>query len=165
VSHATRSCKVYASAALIDDLGGKAMSFDVLGDLNWLAVIVAAVAYFVLGAIWYAPPVLGNAWMRAGGVEVPEDQRPGVGVYLVPLVGALLSAIALGMLAEASGTDTAGEGLVLGIVAALGFALAIVLSIANFEVGKPRPMTWGAIQVGYYGLGIIIAALIIGAWQ
>jgi hypothetical protein len=141
------------------------MSFDVLGDLNWLAVIAAAIAYFVLGAIWYAPPVLGNAWMRAGGVDVPEDERPGVGIYLVPLVGALLSSIALGMLAEASGTDTAGEGLVLGIVAALGFALAVVLSIANFETSKPRPMTWGAIQVGYYGLGIIIAALIIGAWQ
>jgi len=26
-------------------------------------------------------------------------------------------------------------------------------------------MTWGAIQAGYYGLGIIIAAVIIGAWQ
>ena len=83
----------------------------------------------------------------------------------MPLVGTLLSSIALGMLAEASGTDTAGEGLVLGVVAALRFALAVVLSIANFETGKPRPMTWGAIQAGYYGLGIIIAAVIIGAWQ
>lgn len=31
------------------------MSFDVLGDLNWIAVIIAAVAYFAIGAIWYAP--------------------------------------------------------------------------------------------------------------
>ncbi len=79
MSHVTRSCKVYACAALIDDLGGRSISLDVLGDLNWLAVIVAAIAYFVLGAIWYAPPVLGNAWMRAGGVEMPEGERPGSG--------------------------------------------------------------------------------------
>ena len=37
------------------------MSFDALGDLNWLAVIVAAIAYFALGAIWFAPPVFGKA--------------------------------------------------------------------------------------------------------
>lgn len=36
------------------------MSFDVLGDLNWLAVVVAAIAYFALGALWYAPPVFGT---------------------------------------------------------------------------------------------------------
>jgi hypothetical protein len=142
------------------------MSFDVLGELNWLAVIVAAVAYFVLGAIWYAPPVLGKPWMAAGGMEMPaDDQRPGPGIYLVPLIGSVLSAIALGMLAEASDTDTAGEGLVLGLVTAVGFALAIALITATFETNKPKPMVWGAINAGYHALGIIVAALIIGAWQ
>jgi hypothetical protein len=142
------------------------MSFDVLGELNWLAVIVAAVAYFVLGAIWYAPPVLGKPWMAAGGMDMPaDDRRPGPGIYLVPLIGSVLSAIALGMLAEASDTDTAGEGLVLGLVTAVGFALAIALITATFETNKPKPMVWGAINAGYHALGIIAAALIIGAWQ
>ena len=54
------------------------MSFDLLGDVKWLSVILAALAYFVIGAIWYAPPVLGKAWMAAGGIEMPADgQRPG----------------------------------------------------------------------------------------
>jgi hypothetical protein len=48
------------------------MSFDVLGDLNWLVVLVAAVAYFVLGALWYAPPVFGKVWAAAGGFDLPE---------------------------------------------------------------------------------------------
>jgi hypothetical protein len=30
------------------------MSLD-LASLNWLAVIVGAVIYFVLGAVWFAP--------------------------------------------------------------------------------------------------------------
>jgi len=142
------------------------MSFDVLGDLNWIAVIVAAVAYFVIGAIWYAPPVMGNRWMAAGGIEMPADgQRPGPGIYLVPLIGSVLSAIALGMLAEATGTDTAGEGVVLGLVVAIGFALAISLVTATFESGKPKPMVWGALNAGYHMVGIIVAAVIIGAWQ
>jgi hypothetical protein len=52
------------------------MSFDVLGDLNWLAVIVATVAYFALGAIWYAPAVFGNLWMRRGVSRSPSRPRP-----------------------------------------------------------------------------------------
>ena len=65
------------------------MSFDVLGDLNWLAVIVAAIAYFAIGALWYSPPVFGTAWMSAGGVSAEEiEGGPGAAVYAVPLVGA-----------------------------------------------------------------------------
>ncbi|HET6686834.1 MAG TPA: DUF1761 domain-containing protein [Jiangellaceae bacterium] len=142
------------------------MSFDVLGELNWLAVIVAALAYFVLGALWYAPPVMGKTWMAAGGMEMPaDDQRPGAGIYMVPLAGSILSAVALGMLAEATATDTIGEGFVLGIVVAVGFALAIALVTATFESNKPKPMVWGAINAGYHALGIIVAGLIIAAWQ
>ena len=142
------------------------MSFDVLGELNWLAVIVAALAYFILGALWYAPPVMGRTWMAAGGMEMPaDDRRPGPGIYVVPLAGSVLTAVTLGMLAEATGTDTFAEGLVLGIVCAVGFALAIALVTATFESNKPKPMVWGAINAGYHALGIIVAALVIGAWQ
>ena len=42
------------------------MTFDVLSDLNWLAVS-AALAYFALGALWYAPPIFGKVWADAGG--------------------------------------------------------------------------------------------------
>lgn len=38
------------------------MSFDVLGDVNWLAVIVAAAAYFALGGLWYGQPVFGRGY-------------------------------------------------------------------------------------------------------
>ncbi len=142
------------------------MSFDVLGDLNWLAVIVAAIAYFAIGAVWYSPPVLGKTWMAAGGITVEQTEGgPGAAVYAVPLVGSLLSAIALGMLAEATGTDRLGEGLVLGAVTAVGFALAISFVTATFESTKPKPMVWGAVNAGYHIVGNLVAAAIIGAWQ
>jgi hypothetical protein len=45
------------------------MSFDAFGDVNYLAVIVAAIAYFALGAIWYIPPVMGRAWQASNPIR------------------------------------------------------------------------------------------------
>jgi Protein of unknown function (DUF1761) len=73
------------------------VTLDALGDLNWLAVFVAALAYFAIGALWYAPPVFGKVWMAAGGMAMPEaGTRPSPAIYLTPLVGSVLSAIARG---------------------------------------------------------------------
>ena len=40
-------------------------------DINWLAVIVAAVATFVLGGVWYGP-LFGKIWRAADGRPDPE---------------------------------------------------------------------------------------------
>ena len=142
------------------------MTFDVLSDLNWLAVLVAALAYFAIGALWYAPPVFGKVWADAGGFVLPEaGNRPSATIYLTPLIGSVLSAIALGMVAAASGTDTFQEGIVLGIVVAVGFAISISFVTAQFETQKPKPMVWGAVNGGYHVVGNLIAAIIVASWQ
>lgn len=142
------------------------MTFDAWTDVNWLAVIVAALAYFVIGAVWYAPPVFGAMWMAAGGMTREQSEEgPGAAIFAVPLVGSVLSTLALGMLAVASGTDTLSEGIVLGFVVAIGFALAISLVTAAFESTKPKPMLWGAVNAGYHIVGTVVAGAIIGAWR
>ena len=138
------------------------MTFDLLGDLNWLAVIAGGLAYFVIGALWYAPPIFGRIWMTAGGMEMPADGRgPGPGIYVVPLVGSVLSAIALGMIAEVTGTDTVSEGIVLGVVTGIGFAVSIALVTATFESSKPKPFVWGGVNAGYHFVGNVVAAVAI----
>jgi Protein of unknown function (DUF1761) len=82
---------------------------------------------------------------------------------VVPLLGSVVSAIALAMLAEATRTDTPAEGLTLGVVAALGFALSIAMVTATFEAAKPKPFVWGAVNAGYHMVGLVVAGLIIGA--
>ena len=79
----------------------------------------------------------------------------------MPLVGSVLSAIALGMIALATATDTFGEGVVLGLVVGVGFAISIALVTATFESNKPKPFVWGAINGGYHLVGNLVAAIII----
>jgi hypothetical protein len=104
--------------------------------------------------------------MAAGGMSIPEaGTRPSPAIYLTPLIGSLLSAVALAMLASASATDTFEEGIVLGAVVAIGFAVSIAFVTAQFESQKPKPMVWGAVNAGYHAVGTLIAAIIVASWH
>ena len=38
-------------------------------EINWIAVIVAALASFLLGGLWYSPVLFGKAWQRETGLS------------------------------------------------------------------------------------------------
>jgi hypothetical protein len=38
-------------------------------DINWLAVILAAIAAFLVGAVWYSPLLFAKAWQREVGLS------------------------------------------------------------------------------------------------
>lgn len=44
-------------------------------EMNFLAIIAAAISALIVGFIWYNPKVFGNAWMQAAGLT--EDQIKG----------------------------------------------------------------------------------------
>lgn len=142
------------------------MTLD-LGSLNWLAVIVATVVYFILGAVWFAPQTpIGRAWMSASGYVSPTTGRSASNLfYLLPAVTCFVAVLATALLARATGTDTATEGVVLGLVVGIGYAVTMQLATAAFEFSKPRQWTWGVIDAGYHALGLLIAAVILAIWR
>jgi Na+/H+ antiporter NhaA len=139
------------------------MSFDTLSDLNWLAVIVAAVAWWILGAIWYAPPLFGRAWQRSMGLESIEG-GPGVSTYVIPLIAYFIATVALGMIAASTGSSTFGDGIVLGLVVGVGFGLTLYWVEATFGQ-RPQPTTWFLITGLYQLIGILIASVIVTVWD
>lgn len=142
------------------------MSFDALGDLNWLAVIVAAIAYFALGAIWFAPPVFGKAWIASNGGQTPQEgQRPSAKFYVVPLLTCFVSTVATAMIALSSSTDTVAEGIMLGLVVGIGFAAALAVLGAVFDTTKPQATTAAMISAGYHLVGLLIASVILAVWD
>lgn len=142
------------------------MSFDVLSDLNWLAVIVAGIIYYALGALWYAPVVFGRIWQRSIGWD-PNQPAPGMTptAIAIPLVGYLVAAAATGMLAAATGSVDVSGGIVLGIVIGVGYALTLMAVTAAFDPQKPQPWTWFAVAGGYHFVGLLITAVVVSAWH
>lgn len=144
---------------------GPEVTFELLGELNWLAVIVGAVIYFAIGALWYSPMLLGRPWQRSIGWD-PDKTPPqmSVATYLVPMVAYLVMAIATGMIAKAIGSQGLGDGLMLGVVIGVGYAAAHTLVDATFDPNKPEPWTWFAINASYHALGLIIVAVLVSVW-
>jgi len=142
------------------------VTFDVLGQLNWLAVIVAGIIYYALGAVWYAAPVLGRTWQRSIGWD-PDKPAPGMSplAIAIPLVGYIVAAAATGMLAAATGSADVGGGLMLGLVIGVGYALTLMGVTAAFDPQKPQPWTWFAVAGGYHFVGLLIVAVVVSAWH
>jgi uncharacterized membrane protein YeaQ/YmgE (transglycosylase-associated protein family) len=142
------------------------VSFDVLSEINWVAVVVAGLVYFAIGAVWYSPLLFSGAWQRSIGWD---SQRPppemSVMTYVVPLIAYLVMAAAVGIIAEATASDTLAEGLILGLVVGIGLSLMHTLVDASFDPNKPEPWTWFAINGTYHTLGLVIVALIVAFWQ
>ena len=141
------------------------MNLEALGGLNWLAVVVAALAYFALGALWYMPFAFGRPWQKAIGWD--ETRQPGMSAvtYAAPAAFALVSAIATALLANATGSQDIGGGVALGLVVGIGYGLAISAYEAVFDPNKPGPWVWWAITGAYHLVGLIIVAVIVSAWR
>lgn len=135
------------------------MTID-LSQVSWLGVLVGTVIYFALGALWYSPVLFAKPWQAAIGWDdsrQPPQTNPMT--YVVPVLLYLVAGIATAILAAATGTDTLTEGIVLGLLTGVGFALPMVGVEATFDPNKPKPLAWFLITVGYHLVGFLVLAL------
>jgi hypothetical protein len=142
------------------------MSLDAIGQLNWLAVILGAVIYFALGAVWFTPVLFGRQWQRSIGwaaSQRPPQMKPSA--YLLPAAAYVVAAIATGILAAATGSDTLMEGVILGVVVGVGYAVTLTAVEAVFDPNKPQPWVWFGISASYHFIGLLVVAVLVSVWR
>src|SRR5688500_7149419 len=62
-------------------------------EVNWLAILVAGVACFLLGGLWYSPVLFGKAWQRETGLTDERLKKSNmVMIFGVSFVLSLLAA-------------------------------------------------------------------------
>lgn len=136
------------------------MNID-LGDLNWLAVVVTAVAAYVLGAVYYM--VLAKPWMAAAKLtrEMIEESNNKTAYGLAALASAI-GAVVLAILIQATGAEDAAEGLLVGLV--VGLVVTAVGMIPNYAF-QDRGVKLFVIDAGYPLLQMLLGGAMLGAWQ
>jgi hypothetical protein len=126
--------------------------------INWLAVLAATVAVFILGGLWYSPAMFG----RIGGVisdrqgVVRNMQANFIVAYIFQWLTASLLAAVLGP------NSTAMYGLTVGILIGC-FFVTTALGITNIFYNRPIRNLF--VNGGYHIVSFAIMGTIIGSWH
>jgi len=131
--------------------------------LNYWAILVAGCIYFFIGAIWYAKPVFGKAWMNGIG-KTEEQMKTAFSPWKLvwAFVGSLVAAYGLSRILSWMPAPNSGSGLITGLLAGVCFVCA---TMTINDVMESRPTKLTAINCFYHIIGFAIAGIIIGAWR
>jgi hypothetical protein len=135
-----------------------------LEGINWLAVIVSAVAYFILGALWYSPLLFAKPFIRYrfGEAGMPKNSESGQPLeYLFTFLIELVAAVVLAIFVKMAGAVTLLDGVAVGLVAAVGFAASTSFVYTIFS--GPHKMLW-VINTGYVLVAFAIMGAILALW-
>jgi len=62
-------------------------------EVNWIAIVVAAVASFLLGGLWYSPVLFARAWQREAGITDEQLKNANMGkIFSLAFILCLLAA-------------------------------------------------------------------------
>lgn len=135
--------------------------------LNWPAIAVAALAYFMLGALWYSKALFANRWIADLKIDVnAPDAKKGMGaMFGGSFVLMFIQCLAIAIISERLDLDIAGAGWMSGLKlgAFTGCCFCATTIGVNYLYEK-KPMSLYMINAGYAVVGNIIAGIIICSW-
>lgn len=134
-----------------------------LSNLNWLHVFVAAIAYFVLGAIWYSF-LFQKQWIRYQKIDLSNPQgKKGAGmIMLLSFIWTFIIVAALAILVFKIQME---GGIMSGIKLGLTTGLFSALTISMTYLYLKKSFGLHLIDGLYHVLGQMIAAIILIVWK
>jgi len=131
--------------------------------VNWTAVVVAAIVYFVIGAVWYI--TLTDPWLAGvGKTEAQiraERPDPTMAFLITFLCNLILASVLAQVIVATAAKPTAFHGIRVAFIAWAGFIATTLMMNYQFEV---RTFTLWAINAGYPLVGMLVMGAILGAW-
>ena len=131
-------------------------------DINWIAMVVAALAGFMVGGIWYGPLFL-KVWQREAGItqEQMGKRNPAIvfgGAFLLNLFASFI----LGHVLATYGHPELGVSIMVAGGVALGF-IATAIGVNYLFASKSLKLF--AIDAGYWVVTYSVMGAIYGFFR
>ena len=133
--------------------------------VNYLAVLVAAIAVFVLGWLWYSPLLFYKPWMRARGLD-PAVAMAGAkmpaGKLVIELVRCLVLAYIVAHFVAALGVNSLFGAVHFGLFVWIGFPVILLTGSILWE---NVPVKVAAIHAGDWLVKLLVIPIIVTLWH
>jgi hypothetical protein len=127
-------------------------------NLNWISVLIAFAAYFVLGALWFTL-FFSKQYKVSLGKE--EQTLPGNPLFIIgPALCCLVITIASAVLVYALDIQSVSRATEFALLVGLGFLVANTVNIA-INPNIPKPILYSIISGTYHLVGILIVSIIL----
>lgn len=134
---------------------------DYINELNWIAVLVATMAGFIVSAIWYSV-LFGKPWQKAAGLKDKDVKNAGSKPLVLGFVTLFITAAAMGVLLPVLALTTALQGASFGILAGLAFIATNKAMTMTFEQRSPT-LFW--INVGGDTITLAVIGAVLAVWR
>ena len=135
--------------------------------LNYLAILVAALAAFFIGFMWHGP-VFGKVWLKLMNIsekEIEKGKKEMAGKMPVYMISAFLQQVvvasAIALLVSATGVTAAVDGALLAFVCWLGF---IATTLLNGVLWEKRTVPLYLFNIAYHFVSLVVITLIVTLW-
>jgi hypothetical protein len=139
------------------------MDISFLSEINWLAVLVATIAWFIIGALWYST-LFQKQWVSYHRIDVADpDMKKGTGmIFFMSFVLMFIAVTGIAILIQLMGMSSAAAGAKLGLLTGICFALTAI-SVTYLYLKKPMGLHF--IDGLYHVVGHVLAGIILCLWQ
>lgn len=130
--------------------------------INHIAVLICAVMSLVIGGLWWSPLLFADAWKKENGLTDEQIARSSpLKTFGLTFLLAWLMSYNLAFFLAAPGT-TWQWGVIAGLLAGVGWVVAMFIVIALFE---QRSWKYLAINCGYIAVYFAVIGFILGIWR
>ena len=133
--------------------------------VSFLPVLVAGVAVFILGWLWYSPLLFYKPWMRLRGldpVSAMEGAKMPGGKLVVEFLRCLFLAYVIAGFAALLGIHSWLIALHFGLMLWIGFPVVLLVGSVLWE---NIPWKVAAIHAGDWLVKMVVIALIVSLWR
>jgi len=129
-------------------------------DINWLSVIVAALAAFAIGGLWYSPVLFGDIWakeLKLSSEELKKANMPLIfgTTFVLNIIAAMVLDIFIGQ------QSTLLSGLMYGLIVAVAW---VSTSLGINYLFSRKSLKLFFIDAGYFLVFFPIMGAILGVW-
>jgi ABC-type microcin C transport system permease subunit YejE len=129
-----------------------------LASVNIAGVVVSAIAYMIVGMLWYSPGLFGRDWAKLSGIK--KSKKDMTNARMISFVGALITAYVLSLFITALEANTLFAGALIGFWAWVGFVGVIQLAGSNYE---EKSFDLWLINSGYLLVTFLVMGGILGS--